>query len=139
MNTLRSAFVPGLIAGVISIFTSWLWMGAIFHRYQSETPQTWRPEGARNYTGAILLHMFASLGIACLFTLVVRFNVAAFALGFPGSVYFAVCIWGAIALPILIESSLFIRLHHLVVVGQLLDWFTTSLLACVATEWWLGR
>ncbi len=139
MNTLRAAFVPGLIAGVVSIFTSWLWMGVIFHRYQRETPETWRPEGARSYLGASLLHLLAAIGIACLFTLVVRFNVGVFALGFGGSIYFAICIWGALALPILIESALFIRLHTLVVLGQLLDWLTTALLACVITAWWLGR
>lgn len=48
MSTFRVAFIPGLIAGVISVFTSWLWMGVIFHRYQRETPETWRPEGSRN-------------------------------------------------------------------------------------------
>src|SRR5579864_2807527 len=104
MQTLRSALVPGLIAGVISIFTSWLWMGVIFHRFQRETPETWRPEGPRNYAGASLLHTIAAIGVACLFTLVIRFNVATFTIGYRGSFYFALCIWGALALPILLES-----------------------------------
>lgn len=139
MNTLRAALVPGLIAGVISIFASWLWMGVIFHRYQRETPETWRPEGARNYLGASLLRLVAAFGIACLFTLIVRFNVAFFALGLRGSIYFAICVWGALALPIFVESALFIRLHRLVVLGQLLDWLTTSVLASLVTAWWLER
>jgi hypothetical protein len=139
MNTLRAAFVPGLMAGVISIFTSWLWMGVIFHKYQRETPETWRPEGGRSYLGASLLHLLAAIGIACLFTLMVRFDVFVFTPGFRRSIYFAICVWGALALPILIESALFIRLHRLVVLGQLLDWLTTSLLASVLTGWWLGR
>ncbi len=92
MNTLRTALVPGLIAGVISIFTSWLWMGVIFHRFQKETPSTWRPEGPRNYVGASLLHLLAAIGIACLFTLIVRFNVAIFAAGLHGSLLFAIAI-----------------------------------------------
>jgi hypothetical protein len=54
MSTLRIAFIPGLIAGVVSVFTSWLWMGVIFHRYQRETPETWRPEGSRSYIAASL-------------------------------------------------------------------------------------
>jgi hypothetical protein len=137
MNTLRTAFLPGLIAGVISIFTSWFWMGVIFHRYQRETPETWRPEGPRNYIGASLLHVLAAIGIACLFTLMVRFKVAFFAIGFHGSLCFALCIWGVLALPILLESALFIRLHRFVVLGQLLDWLTTSLLASSVTRWWL--
>jgi hypothetical protein len=30
-------------------------------------------------------------------------------------------------------------LHRLVVLGQLLDWLTTSVLACLVTSWWLAR
>jgi hypothetical protein len=123
MSTLRIALIPGLIAGVISGFTSWLSMGVIFHRYQRETPETWRPEGSRSYIAASLLHILAA--IACLFTLVVRFKVGIFAVGFQGSFYFAICIWGALALPILLESATFVRLHRLVVIGRLLDWLTT--------------
>ena len=116
---------------------SWLWMGVIFHRFQKETPGTWRPEGPRSYIGASLLHLFAAIGIACLYTLTVRFSVAIFAAGLHGSLLFAIAIWGAMSLPIILESALFIRLHPFVVLGQLLDWLTTSLLACVATGCWL--
>jgi hypothetical protein len=136
MNTLGTALVPGLIGGVISIFMSWLWMGVIFHRFQKETPGTWQPEGPRSYIGASLLHLFAAIGIACLYTLIVRFNVAIFAAGLHGSLLFAIAIWGAVSLPTILESALFIHLHPLVVLGQLLDWLTTWLLACVVTGWW---
>jgi len=138
MSTIRVAFVPGLIAGVISVFTSWLWMGVIFHRYQRDTPETWRPEGSRSYIAASLLHILAALGIASLYTLVVRFKVGLFAAGLQGSVYFAICIWGALALPIILEAAAFIRLHRFVVIGQLLDWLTTTLLACIIIWWSLG-
>jgi hypothetical protein len=139
MSTLRVAFIPGLIAGIISVFASWLWMGVIFHRYQRETPETWRSEGSRGYIAASLLHVLAAIGIACLDVLIVRFQVGFFAIGAQGSLSFAVCIWGALALPILVESAVFIRLHRLVVLGQLLDWLTTSVLACLVTTWWLAR
>jgi hypothetical protein len=139
MSTLRIAFIPGLIAGVISVFASWLWVGVIFHRYQRETPETWRPEGWRSYIAASLLHILAALGVACLFTLIVRFNVGIFAVGLQGSLSFAICIWGALALPILLESAVFVRIHRLVVVGRLLDWLTTSMLACIIIWWWLER
>jgi hypothetical protein len=139
MNTLRLAIIPGLIAGIISVFTSWLWMGVIFHRFQKETPETWRAEDLRSYLGASLLHIFAAVGIACLDVLIVRFQMGLFASGVQGSLSFAVCIWGALALPILLQSAIFIRLHRLVVLGQLLDWLTTSVLACLITSWWLAR
>ena len=137
MNTLRAALAPGLIAGIISIFTSWLWMGVIFHRYQKATPVTWRPEGGRSYFLASVLHLFAALAMACLFTLIVRFNVGVFGTGISGSAWFAICIWGAISVPVILESAVFISIHPLVILGQLLDWLTTSTLACVITGWWL--
>jgi hypothetical protein len=77
-------------------------MGGIFHRFQKETPSTWRAEGPRNYVGASLLHILAALGIACLFTLVECYNIEFFALGI-GTIRFALCIWGAISLPIILE------------------------------------
>ena len=137
MNTLRAAIVPGLIAGTISIFTSWLFMGGLFHQYQKETPQTWRPEGAVSYTLASLLHVFSAVAISCLFTFVLRFNAGIFASGLVGSVLFAICIWGATILPFILESALFVRMHRLVSVGRLLDTLVTALLACVITGWWL--
>jgi hypothetical protein len=137
MNTLRAALAPGLIAGILSIFTSFLWMGGVFHRFQRETPETWRPENSRSYALSSLFHILSAFGIACLFVLVMRFGLGIFAGGFFGSVLFAICLWGAIALPIIVESALFIKLHPLVTVGRLLDTLCTSLLACVVTWWWL--
>jgi hypothetical protein len=139
MNTLRAALIPGLIAGVISIFTSWILMGGIFHRFQRETPQTWRAEGPASYTFASLLHIFAAVAIACLFTLMVRFNVGIFSGGWRGSCLFAFSLWGAVAFPMIVESALFVRIHRLVVLGRLLDWLVTALLACLITGWWLQR
>jgi hypothetical protein len=139
VNTLRIAIGPGLVAGVVSIFTSWLWMGVVFHRFQRETPETWRPEGPRSYVAAILCHVFAAIGIACLLTLIARFGVGFFGGGILANLRFALCIWGAIAVPILLESAVFIRLHPLVVLGQLLDWLSTSILASLITGWWLMR
>ena len=139
MSTLHSAIDPGLIAGFISIFTSWLCMGVIFHRFQKETPATWRPEGTRSYIFSSALRVVAAIGVACLFTLIVRFNIAIFAIGFQGALLFAIAIWLALALPILLESAVYINLHRLVIVGQLIDWLTTSALACLITAWWLRR
>lgn len=139
MSTLHSAIVPGLIAGVISVFTSWLWMGVVFHRFQKETPGTWRPEGAGSYVLSSALQFVTAIGLACLFTLVVRFNIGVFAIGFQGALLFAIATWLVLALPILLESAVYINLHPLVVVGQLINWLTTSMLACLITTWWLRR
>ena len=130
--------IPGAIAGIISIFTSWLWMGVIFHRFQARTPNTWRPEGPRSYALSSAIHFLACIAIATLFVLVVRSQAGVFAGGIHGALHFAVLIWVAIGAPLAIEAAIFINLHPWVVVGQVVDWLTTSILACAITAWWLG-
>jgi hypothetical protein len=139
MNTLRAALVPGLIAGLISIFASWFWMGFAFHSYQRATPETWRPEGPRNYILSSLIRLLATIAIAVLYVLVARFHVAFFADGIAGALRFAVAIWIALIAPVIVEAAIYIRLHSMVVLGQVLDWLTTCVLSCSITALWLAR
>jgi hypothetical protein len=141
MNGLRfsQALVPGLIAGVLSIFTSWLWMGAIFHRLQKLTPGTWRRETGLSYFLASALHILAACGIALLFSIVVLDQNQDFSAGIADSVRFALVCWSVFALPIIVEDAIFINLHPFVVLGRLLDWLSTSLLATMITAWWQRR
>jgi len=138
MNTLRMAVVPGVIAGVVSIFTSWLWMGVIFHRFQAQTPNTWRPENNRSYAISSAIHFLACIAIATLFILVARTQMGPFADGIHGALRFAAVIWMVIAAPLAIDAAVFINMHPLVLIGQLLDWLTTSALACALAAWWTG-
>ncbi len=84
-----------------------------------------------------LLHVLAAIAISTVFVLVVRHGIGVFAEGLPGAFRFAAVIWIALAAPLAVEAAVYINLHPLVVVGQLLDWLTTSMLACVITAWWL--
>jgi energy-coupling factor transporter transmembrane protein EcfT len=72
MKTLQLALAPGAIAGVLAIFTSWLWMGVVFHRYQKLTPNTWRPENNRSYALSSAITFLSCIAIATLFLLVAR-------------------------------------------------------------------
>ena len=139
MNTLRAAIVPGLIGGVLSVVASWFWMGFVFHSFQRKTPDTWRPEGGKSYLGSSLLHIFAAIGVASLLTVITRFQIAFFGAGMFPSIRFGLCLWGALSVPMILEEAIYIRLHPLVVVGQLLDWLSTLVLASAVTGWWLGR
>src|SRR5438105_6238816 len=138
MNTLRAAIIPGLIAGVVSIFTSWFWMGFVFHRYQRATPETWRPEGPRNYALSSLVRVLSAIAISVLYVLIVRFHVGFFAEGLAGALRFAAALWIALAAPVAIEAAIYVRMHSLVVVGQVLDWLTTVVLACAITFVWIS-
>jgi len=138
MNTLRAAIVPGLIAGVVSIFTSWFWMGLVFHRYQRATPETWRPEGPRNYVLSGLIRVLSAVAISILYVLVARFHVSFFADGLVGALRFAAIIWIALAAPVAIEAAIYVRMHSMVVLGQVIDWLTTAVLACGITFFWIA-
>ena len=137
MDIPRAAFVPGLIAGIISVFTSWLWMGVIFHRYQRSTPEIWRAEGPRNYALSSLVRVLSAIAIAVLYVFVARFHVGWFSGGIVGAFRFAAAIWMAMAAPVAVESAIYSRMHSMAVLGQVIDWLTTSILACVITAWWI--
>src|ERR1700731_2006937 len=117
MKTLQLALVPGAIAGIVSIFTSWLWMGVVFHRFQKQTPNTWRPENYRSYTLSSVIHFLTCIAIATVFLLVARMG-GVFAGGCPGAFRFAALTWMALAAPVVIDAAVFINLHPWVVLGQ---------------------
>jgi hypothetical protein len=139
MNTLRAALPPGIIAGLLSIFASWFWMGFAFHSYQRATPETWRPEGVRNHILSSLVRMLSAIAIAVLYVLIARFHVAFFSDGIAGALRFAAVIWIALAAPVAIETAIYIRLHSMVVLGRVLDWLTTTIITCVVTAFWMAR
>ncbi len=139
MNIIQSAFLPGAIAGLITIFTSWLWMGVVFHRFQARTPDSWRTEGNLSYAISSAIHFLACIIIATLFLFVATGGGVFFIPGIVGALRFGALIWMAMAAPLAIDAGVFINLHLWVVVGQLLDWLTTSLIACAVTAAWTGR
>lgn len=133
---LSQPLIPGLIAGVLSVFTSWLWMGCVFHPFQKLTPQTWRTETGLSHSLSSALHLVAAVGIALFYTIVTSDESSAFAGGIAGAIRFAFIYWAIFALPILLSAAIYIKLHPLVVLGQLLDWLSTSLLATIVTALW---
>jgi hypothetical protein len=137
MKTLQLALVPGAIAGIVSIFTSWLWLGVVFHRFQRQTPNTWRPENNRSYALSSTITFLASIAIATVFLLVARMG-GVFAGGFPGAFRFAAVSWMALAAPVIINAAVFVNLHPWFVLGQVVNSLTTSVLACTITAWWRG-
>jgi hypothetical protein len=137
MKTLELALAPGAVAGIASIFTSWLWMGVVFHRFQKQTPNTWRPENNRSYALSSAIHFLTCIAIATIFLLVARMG-GVFAGGFPGALRFAAVTWMALAAPVVIDAAVFINLHPWAVLGQVVDSLTTSVLACTITAWWRG-
>jgi hypothetical protein len=138
MNSLRLSLVPGLIAGVITIFTTWFWVALVFHRYQRRTPATWRNETAAHHVLSSLIQIAASVAIATLYVMVARGNTGTLGLGIYGAICFVIFTWVAFVAPVLLNHVLYINVSPMVVVGLLLSWLTTTLIATCFTAWWTG-
>jgi hypothetical protein len=138
MNTLRLTLIPGLIAGIISVFTSWFWIGFVFHNYQRRTPETWRKETAAHHFLSSVITLAAALVIATLYVMVARGHAGTLGLGLYGAVWFAVIAWVGFAVPVLLNHVLYVNVHPLFVVGLLLNWLTIALVASCFTSWLLG-
>ncbi|HZE14154.1 MAG TPA: hypothetical protein VE086_10370, partial [Chthoniobacterales bacterium] len=104
MKTLQLAFAPGAIAGILAIFTSWFWLGFVFHRYQQLTPNTWRPENSRSYMLSSTITFLSCLAIATVFLLVARMG-GVFAGGCVGALRFAAVCWMALSAPLIVNAA----------------------------------
>ena len=137
MKTLQLALAPGAVAGIVAFFTSWFWMGFVFHRFQKLTPNTWRRENNRSYMLSSMITFLSCIGIATVFLLVARMG-GVFAGGLPGALRFAAVVWMAWSAPLIVEAAVFINLHPWFVVSQVVNALTTSLIACGITACWRG-
>ena len=137
MKTVQLVLAPGAIAGILAIFTSWFWMGFVFHRFQQLTPDTWRPENNRSYLLSSGITFLGCIAIATVFLFVARLG-GVFAGGLPGALRFAAVVWMAWSAPLILNAAVFINLHPWFVVGQVVNALTNSILACGITAWWRG-
>ena len=60
MDTLR-ILLTGFGIGIASSFAEWLLIGKLFHKYQDETPATWRKESPVSYILSSLLAVLFGL------------------------------------------------------------------------------
>jgi hypothetical protein len=117
----------GAITGlVLSVTTSYLITGRLFHRFQARTPGTWRAESWRRHLLAMLLYTIAGASLGWLFALA----------GAPAvdGALFRLCaaVWIVVAALILMQA-LYVNWHPGFALGLALDWavFVTGvLLAC---------
>jgi hypothetical protein len=116
----------GAVAGVAANVTGFVITAKLFHRYQAGTPNTWREAESRgHYLASSAIRVFACIAIGFLYGLT--------AAGVPGA-SFGLCLWAAVAAPIILELAIFVKWHRGFVVGLLLDWLVLCLLASVASS-----
>jgi hypothetical protein len=117
----------GAITGlVMSVTTSYLITGRLFHRYQAKTPGTWRAETWHQHFLAMLLYAIAGASLGWLFTLSGAPSV-------DGALFkLCVAVWILVAACILMQA-LYVNWHPGFAIGLAVDWavFVAGvLLAC---------
>jgi len=118
------ALLVGALAGVLlCMTTSYAITGWACHRFQLETPATWRRESWRQHALAIPLYALAGLSIAGVFVLAGEPPIGHRLVSLLASVA------GAIACCLLVQA-VYVHWHPGVVVGLILEW--TVLVAGVA-------
>ena len=131
--------IAGVFAGVLANVSGYLITGRWFHRFQAHTPNTWRvSESWVNYQYSALIRIACCVGIALLYAF---FGSQALYLSDSAvtrTLLFGSALWLVIALPIILEISIFVNWHKGFVVGLLLDWLVVLLLASVAAAIAMG-
>jgi len=129
------ALLAGAVAGILSIFTSWLITGVLFHRFQRLTPATWRPEGPQQYALASALNVLASVLLALFLTATGGVGPISGATWPANGALFGAMCWTVAAAPVLLSVAIFVNVNRGVVIGLLLDWLVVAVLAGVITAW----
>ena len=132
MVTLK-LLAAGVVAGLLANVTGYVVTGRLFHRFQAETPATWRAtESWTHYQYATAVRIGACIAIAVLYGALA--NVSPSFAGDPISrgMSFGSILWAVTILPVVIEVALFVNWHRGFVVGLLLDWLVVCVLASVS-------
>ncbi len=134
MSLIRIMMV-GAGGGVLSIFTSWLITGYLFHGYQRLTPETWRPEGVTQYALSSVVQVFGGAAIGLLFFATGGVSHIAVHGWLGTGVLFGFLAWLALVCPVVVTNAVYVRLHRGVVAGLILDSLVGVLLISTACAW----
>jgi len=113
--------LAGAVGGFVSIFTGWLIIGNLFHRYQRLTPETWRPEGPKQYAMSSIVQVLAGAAVGLLFFVTGGAPSLAQVGWLTRGLVFGSAVWLAVACPIHLVTAIYVKLHKGHVVGALLD------------------
>jgi len=130
----RAAF-GGLAGGFVSIFTSWLIVGVLFHRFQRATPATWRSEGPKQYALASALNVFTGLALGVLLGATGGVSAVAESSWLVQGLVFGGLCWVSLPLPMQLTGALFVNFHRGFVLGSILDSLVTCLLCGLGAAW----
>ena len=127
--------IAGAAGGFVSIFTSWAITGSLFHGFQKLTPETWRPEGPKQYALSSVVQILAGAAVGLLYFAtggVARLGATSW---LSSGLLFGSLTWLAAACPVHTINAVYVKLHRGVVAGLLLDSLVGLLIVGCACAW----
>lgn len=106
-----------LAAGVAGSFTDWLFMGVLAHKQYFVHPEVWR-EGRTDVRKIVISTLIGAVGSAAFAYLLLR----AGAHGLGPDLAWAVLVWAAGPLPLLITNGQWIKIHPYVTAAHCGGW-----------------
>lgn len=117
--SLLSLLLKGLLLGVFALIVDYLFIGLAFHGYQRLTPQTWRPEGPRNYGAATAVDLLFGIGFAFFFS---SYRIALGVDSAGRALAVGATMWALFVLPVLLSVGIFVNWHTAVWLALMADW-----------------
>ena len=132
--SLGGVILAGLAFGAMATMVEAVIIGKVFHRFQRQTPGTWRPgEGNRRYALSAAIQLLAGFLFACIFVATDRDPTAA------RGAMFGAATWFAFQAPGVVNDSLYYNVHPGFAMGRLVSGSLTGLLAGAVCGWVLSR
>jgi hypothetical protein len=131
MSIARLAIVV-VLASLIASVTDWLFMGAIFHDRYLIYPEVWRgslDEGAK-IAWSQLIAILSCLGFALLAGMLRLRSMGALLAA-------ALLVWLAVAVPMLVQDGIWMKLDSWVLGAHALGWLARFLITALLCAWLL--
>jgi len=118
-------------AGVVTMFTDWLFMGVLFHKKYLAFPEVWRIKpGGQDASLIAWSQVVGLLSCAAFVVVCVRFQVDAWST----ILKLAVAGWAMGALPILLQNGIWMKIHPHITAAHSVGWLVRFLVYAVAVK-----
>jgi hypothetical protein len=124
----------GVGIGVVATLIDGFFIGFLFHKYQKETPNTWRQENIRSYITSTIVSIFFGILFASFYSLFVATSIHN---GFGEALEVGAFCWATFLLPEIIGTSIYVNLHRMFVIGKCVSSFVVLLAASAISVWLL--
>ncbi|MCU1283698.1 MAG: hypothetical protein JWO13_48 [Acidobacteriales bacterium] len=125
-----------LVAAVVSSITDWFFFGVLFHDKYLAHPEVWRKKAGDSEAKSILLSTILGTFSCAAFIMLcagLRFNE------YSEAFKLAIMIWLVGALPIVLTTQVFIKLHPALAVTHSLGYFARLLISAVSYVFFVNR